>query len=202
MSPLMIEDDDDLGIDFTEDAPKPEPTPTDLKAISAIAARLLRERERKAFYEGKLAEVNAAINELEGTTLPDVLKAANMDLFRHAGWEFAVKDIVSGSLTEPKREWGVNWLKTNGHAGLVKHEFKVDLPKDAIKDVKKAAALKTALEKLGMAVVDRETVHPQTLQAWAREMMKDGKTFPAEQLGIYVGRRATVKQLPSDTKET
>jgi hypothetical protein len=31
------------------------------------------------------------------------------------------------------------------------------------------------------------------LGAWARELVEKGKTFPAELLGIYVGRQATVK---------
>jgi hypothetical protein len=184
-------------IDFEAHSQPKTVSPTALRDLTALAKKLMHQQERKAFYEGKLAECSKEINQLESVELPDLMFSVGLREFTtENGGKIEIKDIVSGTITEPKREAALAWLKDHGHSGIIKHQFKVELPKDAVKDVKKAAALKIQLEKLGLSVVDQETVHPQTLCAWAREMLADPATaaIPLDTLGIYVGKRATVKQ--------
>jgi hypothetical protein len=189
---------EDLGdIDFVADAKPKKLNTQDLANLNTVAKALIHEQARIEFYTKKLTEAKQAANKIEENDLPELMTSVGMTSFKlESGHTIEVKDIVSGSLSEPKREGGLKWLKANGHAGIIKHEFLVELPESVVKDVKKAAALKASMEKLGVKVVDKETVHPQTLMAWARERLKDPATagFPKETLGIYVGRRATVKQ--------
>lgn len=191
------------GLDFVADARPKKVTAQDLANLNDVAKRLIHQQNAIAFYEEKLKAAKEAARLIEEGELPELMMSVNMDSFKLAsGHTIEVKEIVAGSISEPKREGALKWLKENGHAGIIKHDFKVELPKDVVKDVKKAAALKAKMEALGVTVVDKETVHPQTLLAWAREQLSDPATagFPKETLGIYVGRRATVKQ-PVKTKE-
>lgn len=200
--PLQFEDEAEApaefeDLDFVADAKPKKLSSQDLANLNDVAKRLIHQQSAIAFYEEKLKAAKEGARTIEEGELPDLMMSVGMDSFKLAsGHTIEVKEIVSGSITEPKREGALKWLKENGHAGIIKHEFKVELPKDVVKDVKKAAVLKVKMEALGVEVVDRETVHPQTLMAWAREQLSDPSTagFPKEVLGIYVGRRATVKQ--------
>ena len=45
---------------------------------------------------------------------------------------------------------------------------------------------------MGVAFVEAESVHPQTLAAFAREKLKAGEEVPLDLLGLYAGRQAKV----------
>lgn len=181
-----------------QDAMDDAATPPDEDRIAAIA-RLAQEHkvitdrmEKGSELLKKLAKDKEL---LEAVKIPAAMKDAGLKEYVTAtGLEVATKEIVAGSLTEPKRVEGLKYLRELNAGGLIKSQLSLAFAKGQEKLQQKALA---ALAKIGLPVEAKETVHAQTLCAWVREYISDPKnrlTFNAEKLGVYVGERATVKQ--------
>lgn len=129
--------------------------------------------------------------------IPDAMAAAGTMHFKtDDGLSVTVRDFVSGSLPKEEknpagRKWAMNWLMKNDGASLIKTQFSVALGKGQgeMADIVKKALLKTKV-----TFVEKEDVHPQTLAAFIREKMKDGKKVPLEKLGLYAGRAARIEE--------
>ncbi len=172
------------------------PTEAAITGLSTLAGSHAKLTERIDKGEALLKTLKAEREQLETTLLPQALEAAHVKSFTTKdGLTIEAKEIVSGSISEPKRAGALAWLRAHGHAGLIKTSVAVAFAKGQEKIAEKA---KDALKKLGVEVEVKETVHSETLKAWAREMLARGEKFPAEDFGLYVGTRATVKQSRSD----
>ncbi len=137
--------------------------------------------------EDTLKERKEALRLVSEQQLPEAMDACNMKEFAlKNGLKVTVESIIAGSIPKANETEALAWLRANKHDGLIKKAISVALARgqDALGD-KVVAQLK----KLGVDVVSKDSVHPQTLGAWAREMLRGGKAFPAELLGIYQGRR-------------
>lgn len=177
-------------IDPSEDS-KPDLDSAKLANISHLARRLIAEQLAIETLETQLKAAKARKNAIEETELPEAMALAGMTSFTlQSGRKVEVKEIVAGSIPEDKRVGALQWLRSNGHGGIIKNHISVALAagQDAI-----APKIVKAMEKLGLKVEQKETVHPMSLQAWARELLRNGEPVPVETLGIYVGTRATVK---------
>jgi hypothetical protein len=50
-----------------------------------------------------------------------------------------------------------------------------------------------SLKQKGLDPAVKESVHPQTLNAFVKEQLTSGKDLPADLFGVYVGSRAKLK---------
>lgn len=129
-------------------------------------------------------------------TLPALMDSAGMPEFSlDDGSSFEIKDVVSGTLpsatTKPKeREKALAWLFKNGGKGLIKTNFKTEF---GVGQEKLVEAFEKLITKSKFVAKKEIGVHPQTLCAFVRELLEDGKKVPIETLGIYVGRHAKLK---------
>lgn len=176
-------------LDFEDDS-TPAISDTQLKSVAECAARFIALRDKLDKYAAWAKEKGAELRAIEEVELPDLMDACGMKKFTlTTGDVVEIKSIVAGSIPKSRLEEALQWLRDNGHSGLIKRKIEVALErgKDALGD-KVIAQLK----KLGVTVKTSDSVHAQTLGAWAREMIAEGETIPLDTLGIYVGRRATV----------
>ena len=137
-------------------------------------------------------EINKELNTILTKSLPDQRAAAGVPEFKtEEGAKVSIKEFVHGSLPkEPeRRKAALKWLVSAKAGGLIKSKITIDLEKGQTKEKKAAAA---ALKKLGIAFYDEETVHPQSLMAFARERMEAGQAVPLETLGLFAGRAAKI----------
>jgi hypothetical protein len=95
----------------------------------------------------------------------------------------------SMAATSKYREVVIEWLKKDGHGGVIKNELTVNIPKgqDALADIVE----KSAVEQ-GLQVKRFETVNAQTLGALLRELLEAGADVPLEQIGAFMFRKAEV----------
>ncbi len=185
------------GIDFEADGREEVQSPTDLKNLALVAARLLKAKEKLAWYENKAEEAKKEVRQLEEVELPDTMDAAGVSRFETSeGAGIVIKRIVAGSIKEVNRAEAFAWLRSHEYGHLIKQETKVVLPRG--KELP-PQVVKT-LEKIGAEVSQKEAVNPQTLGAWARECIEAGIKLPLDLLGVYVGRRATVEAKAAETK--
>jgi hypothetical protein len=163
-----------------------------LKIVASTAQKMLtlqRKIEEAEEWVKKHKDLLRTIQEVE---LPNAMDACGMASFTlDSGQQVKIQQICSGSIPKAKEAEALSWLRANKFDSIIKRKIEVSLERGKDKLGEKVVA---ALKKMGVEVKQSETVHPQTLGAWAREILEQGKvTLPLELLGIYVGRRATVK---------
>lgn len=190
----------EFAIHFEQDSTPAVPRDK-LEAIRALTEEYAHSLRRIEFYESKLKEAKEISRRLSEVQLPELMDSVHLSSFSlQDGSSVEVADVVSGSLPSKdveKRNAGLEWLRANGHAGLIKSLVAVNLPRG--KD-KLAQEVADKLKQMGLEVSRKDDVHHSTLAAWAREMLEHGRDFPQDLLGIYVARRATVK--PPAKQET
>lgn len=164
-----------------------------LKSVSALADKLVSLQEGEAEAELNLKALKERRRAIEEVELVEAMDACGIKSLKlKNGAEIVIDAVVSGSITKANEEPAFEWLRGNGHAGIIKTNVTVALSKG--QDKEREAVLKKLRTIRGIEVQEKSSVHPQTLGAWARELVKDGKDFPKELLGIWLGRKAKVIQ--------
>jgi O-succinylbenzoate synthase len=190
-APLTQETNMNSTIDFEADAKAVPVSNTQLQQVATAAQRMLTLQRKIAEAEEWVKTHKEMLQNMRQTEIPELMDSVGMASFvLDSGQTVEVKPVCAGSIPKANEAEAIQWIRKNGHGGIVKHKLEVSLGKGQDKLAPKVVS---ELKKLGVEVTQKEFVHPQTLGAWARELVEKGKTFPAELLGIYVGRQATVK---------
>ena len=177
-----------MSYDYTEFT---QSTSTDAMAeVSRLA-----EEQRASELAVEKAEVDLQVAKqrlanISERRLPDLMDELGLKEVKTAsGITVHVDDEIHASIPKDRRYEALEWLRKNNHEGLIKRTLAVAFGRG---DDKKEAALLEELERSGMHPEDCSTVHHQTLSAWAREALREGKEIPMEILGVRRMRVAKV----------
>lgn len=145
--------------------------------------------------EQDLKAAKATLHKMRTGIVPDIMTEIQMDKTTWNGWDVSVSDFVSGSLPrEPdKKARAIEWLEGNEGGSLIKTKLNVDFGKGEKEKADKLAAL---LVTKGLEPKVEVGAHAQSLQAFARERIKNGEPIDTEVLGLYTGRVAKFKKKP------
>ena len=140
-----------------------------------------------AQYEDDLKAAKKSLQSLRTGRLPDLMAEIQSDHFSHGGWEVKLTDFVSGSLPKDpeKRKLAMDWLEKHEAEGLIKTDVSMSFGKSQYDE---AVTVAESLIEEGHAVNVTSGVHAQTLQAFARERIRNGEEIDAELLGLYTGK--------------
>lgn len=143
--------------------------------------------------QADLDVASKALNAIKTKTLPELMTELGMESLTRNGQVFETHDFVSGSLPkdEDKRQKAIAWLEANGGAGLIKTNLSMAFGKD---DREEAIRIYKLLKSNGVEPQADTGVHSATLQAFARERLKNGETIDTETLGLYTGRVVKIKE--------
>lgn len=146
-----------------------------------------------AQMEDDLKAARSALHALRTGRIPDMMAELQMDEVTFKGWSVKVDDFVSGSLPKDasKRAKAIEWLEANDGAGLIKTDVSVSFGRS---EREQASSLWHSLESDGLPASLVSSVHAQTLQAFARQRIRDGDPIEPETLGLYVGKVAKMKE--------
>ncbi len=155
----------------------------------AIALQKLQEDVKT--LEHALKETKEKLRLVEEQELPEAMQAANLQEIKLTnGAKITMSQFYKGSISEKNRDAAHNWLLSNNHGGIIKHEVSLKFGKD---EGEKANDAVQSLKQKGLDPAVKESVHPQTLNAFVREQLTSGKDLPADLFGVYVGSRAKLK---------
>jgi hypothetical protein len=101
-----------------------------------------------------------------------------------------IKPFYSASIKEENRAVAYQWLRDNGYDDIIKNTVSVRFGRN---EDKLCEDLINQLREQSYPVEQAEKIEPQTLKAWAKEMVERGVEFPTETFGVYVGHKATIK---------
>ncbi len=142
---------------------------------------------------GQVSEATARLNKIRTKELPDVMSELSSSDWTNAAGDRRVKlkDFVSGTLPKEAelRAAAIQWLDDNGGSGLMRTVITLVFGRS---EHAKALALAAKLKLDGFDPLVESGVHPQTLQAFARERIKKGESVDAEKLGLFIGRVAEI----------
>jgi hypothetical protein len=167
--------------------------PDVLARIRNLIVELGEAEDAVEMMEENLKTAKKRLQQLRTVTMPDALAEIQSDHFTYMGYEVRISDFVSGNLPKEgdKREAAIKWLEEHDGGSLLKTDVHVEFPKSQHEEAMTMA--KTLIEH-GYAPNVNVGVHPNSLQAYARERIKNGEPIDFDVLGLYTGRVAKVKK--------
>jgi hypothetical protein len=164
----------------------------DLAQVTAIVNRLRGAQERYAAAEKVLAAAKAEMQQIECVDLPEALTGSGLaELTTADGIKVSIKEGITAAISAENKEIAHRWLRESGFADLIKNKVEVDLGRgqDNV-----AGSVRSWCEENGITYKATESVHPQTLQAWVREQLSNGKSLPQDLFGVFHWRKAIIKE--------
>jgi hypothetical protein len=171
------------------------PTEDQLKNISMWASEALRLNAEIEQVEAMLKGLKSELADIEEKKLPDVLLNAGMlEFTMQDGSKISVENIIQGGFPKDleKREKLFSWVVKEGGQENIKDHFEVHFTKGQYEN---AVGLRKLLQEHNVIFDEFENIHTQTLYAFLREKVKEGKSFPPfEDFGLRYFKRANIKK--------
>ena len=161
-----------------------------LKDLAVLARHQMEAQQLVEEREAKLQAAKAALRELEEETIPEAMEEIGLDKVVTAdGLEVEVVAVTRASIPKANTAKALAWLRKHGFGKLIKSELIV-VPGDEDERTELLEVLD------GRQVAAKEGVHAQTLGAWVREQLEEGRNVPEKLFGVYRQRKSkiTVKE--------
>lgn len=176
---------------FEEDAGALTVGDDDLSNIAAMA-------KRAKLLEKEIEEIESVVNErkeqlrkLTEDSIPAALSEMGMKSFKMAdGSSIDVKPFYSASIKANNKAAAYEWLREKGYDDIIKNTVSVRFGRG---EDQLCEGLLNLLRDNNYPVEQTEKIEPQTLKAFAKEMIERGEQLPMELFGVYVGSKATIK---------
>jgi hypothetical protein len=195
-------------VDILEDANQPEPKPEEVKAIVDLARDMYKLHTEIEMLSKQVAEKVKQFNEMQMVTLPERMASSGLSSFTLGnGYTVSVKDFISANVpTETqineadgpekaalvnRRKKALEWLRKNKAGDLVKNKLTAEFGKG---EDKKAKLFLEKIVKAGYPAKCEESVNFQTLNSYIKEQITKGVDVPSEPFGLYIGKKAEIKQ--------
>jgi hypothetical protein len=175
---------DDLEQEMASDAANHiTAKPDQLSKIIAAAADLREATAKVVRLEDALLEAKALERRLEEEVLPALMDEAGVkDIGLDTEDRLVRGEEVYASISQVNMPKAVAWLAKHNMASIVKANILIPLTQGDIQTQKKITLLLTKA-KVKFAV--NNTIHPQTLKAFARESVAEGRKLP-QQIAVHI----------------
>lgn len=181
----------DMNALFEEDAGALQVKNEDLSSVGALAKRAKQLEKEIDEIESVLKERKDQQRKLLEESIPSMLQELGMKKFTMAdGSTIEIKPFYGASIKEENRAVAYEWLRKNGYDDIIKNTVSVRFGRN---EDKLCDALINQLREQNYPVEQTEKIEPQTLKAWAKEMVERGVEFPTETFGLFTGHKATIK---------
>ena len=164
----------------------------ELASISGLAQQLLVVQKDIEEKKLELKELENQFRQISESSLPEALQSANLsEIVLSDGTKLSVSPFYKGHISEKNRPAALDWLMQNGHGGLIKNEISLKFGRD---EDERAQDTIASLQQRGLSPSVKQGVHAQTLNAFVKVQLTNGKDLPSEIFGIYVGSRAKIER--------
>jgi len=164
--------------------------------VGELAGLLHALLQRKADLEADLQTLNNEVNNLKSSRLPEAMAALGaQEWVTTGGLKVKVKEVVQASL--PKDETRANaleWLTEHGLGDVIKHGVTVAINKGD-NDTRQKVLDAVMAVQAPIVVSTQDDVHPQTLTAVVRKLLRDGTAVPLDLFKVYTGRVVDVTKV-------
>lgn len=162
-----------------------------LQMLQTMADTLREKMNAVADAEATLQRLQADLNHFQLVVIPEAMELAGVaDYGLRDGTRLLVKEDVKASISVDNRPYAHEWLRANGHDGVIKCAWSIDLR--AVEEDERNAA-RAELKKRGMQPEDVESVHPSTLKALVKELLEEGISLPPS-ISVFQFKKAELKE--------
>jgi hypothetical protein len=162
----------------------------DIDRVTALAGLLIATAARIESIEAELAAAREAYLRVEREDLPELMREVGLShLTLTNGVEVVVSEEVTAAITEERRAAAHAWLREHNFGGLIKTLVTIPFGRGEEEEARRLAARIAEEHECSL----NETVHPQTLKAFVREQVEDGKPLPFDLFGVHPFSRAKIK---------
>lgn len=146
-------------------------------------------QEEAADTEKTLAALNDKIKKLSEETIPDMMLAAGVsEVTTKEGLKVSVVPFTKVSIPKDREDIAFAELRASGAGDLIKSAVTAPVSNHG-----QANTIVAVLHSVGVDAVVKESIHYQTLNAWAREVLESGGTLPGS-LSVYSGNTIKTKE--------
>lgn len=168
------------------------PSVDDSQALVKMIDQLRAAEMEVAAADDKLKAAKETVKRLAQHDIPMLMTKMGMDSFTSStGLILECKPDLYCSISEERAVAAHSWLEKNGHGGLIKREVAVSFARTQGDEA--AACLAEFSKKFPGAVNEARWVEPQTLKAFLKGQLKEGKQIPMELFGASEFRVAKIK---------
>jgi hypothetical protein len=180
----------------TADAEKEAPAPEDvMKRIQHFADKVKALTKDIASLENQLTIKKEQKRRIEEQDLPETMDLVSMREFTlDDGSTVKVKPFYAASISEDRKEEAFDWLKEHDFDGMIKADIKVQFGKGEFELAQEFIAFIKGWNKKSIDPDYKEHVHWQTLRKFVQEQIEGGKPLPLDMFGVFVGRKAEMKE--------
>ena len=181
----------DMNALFEDDAGALQVKNEDLSSVGALAKRAKQLEKEIEEIEVVLKERKDQQRKLLEESIPGMLQELGMKKFTmNDGSVIEIKPFYGASIKEENRAVAYEWLRKNGYDDIIKNTVSVRFGRN---EDKLCDDLINQLREQNYPVEQTEKIEPQTLKAWAKEMVERGVEFPTETFGLFMGHKASIK---------
>jgi hypothetical protein len=178
-------------IDYESESREITVTPAQLENISKLAEQQVELERDVSKAEENLKTLKRRLANIQELELPEAMIAAGCAGFTmKSGRSITIKEDLSASISESKREYVVGWLRERGHDDIVTTDIRASLGKGSGELAQKAAQM---LIELGVVPSVNEGVNTSTFKALIRELRDEGEDIPYSELGVHPWKKAIIK---------
>lgn len=141
--------------------------------------------------EARLKELNAEIKQIVERDIPNLMDTNGCESLETTdGLKVSVKETIHASIPKAMRPEAHKWLEEHSHGDIIKTKLLTEFGRGEMDKAREAAKrLEAFTDK--PALID-ESVHPQTLSALVRELLREGHDVPQDLLGVARVRKANI----------
>jgi hypothetical protein len=164
---------------------------TEARNLSALVRTLRQVDKDIEKAEASLKSLKQDRQKLTTELIPGLMDEMGVDRLDVDGVTVTRKLIVSASIPEDKREEAFSWLRDNSLDDIIKNDVVVSFGKGQDNAAKSALEL---LREQGFDPDVKTHIHPQTLKAFVKERIEDGKPIDLDLFGAYVVNAADIRR--------
>jgi hypothetical protein len=167
------------------------PSDEETHRIGELAKRQVTLELAIAEEEDRLAEMKKELDQIRDKDLSDLLLAHGLTELKLAtGQKIAVEKMVFASITKERATECFRWLEAHGFGSLIKRSLEVNVGKGGEEKVEKLVQM---AKTLGLDAKAKDSVHPSTLKAFAKEQLEKASEFPMDLFGVFMINRTKIQ---------
>lgn len=161
-----------------------------LASVASLARAVKIQEDEVQRLDEALKDAKKELLNLTDEQLPQMLAELGLNAFElDDGSKVTVRPTYGAHIKAENKATAFQWLRDNDYGDLIKNTVSCAFGRG--EDHEAVEFVETA-QRLGYAAEQKTDVHPSTLKAWVKECVVDGKEFPMELFGAYIGQRAKI----------
>ena len=157
--------------------------------LASLVSQLSEITDAIEACENKLKDLKGQKAKIEENYIPSLMEERGQTEGTWNGVKVKLVQKIDARITEAKKEAAFEWLRENGHDGIIKNDVTMSFSKG---DDNLAGDAIGLLRDKGFDPVQKTSVHASTLKSFIKDGLEKGISLDLDLLGGYVRNVASI----------